>query len=78
MKLTTLCKNLALASCLLVGSSAAWSLAVGFAACVAVYFFSILIDNSCSRMKWESMLASTWMVTLLAGFLNVAYLIYFK
>ena len=59
-------------------SSAAWSLAVGFAACVAVYFFSILIDNSCSRMKWESMLASTWIVTLLAGFLNVAYLIYFK
>ncbi|MGI6262229.1 MAG: respiratory chain complex I subunit 1 family protein [Succiniclasticum sp.] len=59
-------------------SNASWSIATGLAACVLVYFCGILIDNSTSRVKWERMLASTWLVTLLAGFLNVAYLIYFK
>ena len=59
-------------------NNASWSIAAGLAACVLVFFCGILIDNSASRVKWERMLASTWMVTLLAGFLNVAYLIYFK
>ena len=38
----------------------------------------ILIDNCCARIKWERMLASTWLVGLMAGFLNIAFLMYFK
>lgn len=55
-----------------------WTAIVGLAVCELVFFGEILVDNCCARMKWENMLASTWLLTLLAGFLNVAFLMYFK
>ena len=42
------------------------------------FFLDILIDNSCGRIKWERMLASTWLFSFLMGFINVAFLMYFK
>lgn len=55
-----------------------WTWLVGLAICEIVFFAEILIDNCCARIKWERMLASTWLVGLMAGFLNIAFLMYFK
>lgn len=58
--------------------SPAWTPILGLAACALTFFNDILIDNCCSRVKWQHMLASTWLVTLLAGFVNVMFLMYIR
>ena len=58
--------------------SATWSPVLGLAMCALTYFNDILIDNCCSRVKWEHMLASTWLVTLVAGFVNIMFLMYMR
>lgn len=55
-----------------------WTWLLGLAIYEIVFFAEILIDNCCARIKWERMLASTWLVGLMAGFLNIAFLMYFK
>lgn len=55
-----------------------WTWLLGLAICEIVFFAEILIDNCCARIKWERMLASTWLVGLMAGFLNIVFLMYFK
>ena len=55
-----------------------WTWLLGLAICEIVFFAEILIDNCCARIKWERMLASTWLVGLMAGVLNIAFLMYFK
>lgn len=55
-----------------------WTWLLGLAICEIVFCAEILIDNCCARIKWERMLASTWLVGLMAGFLNIAFLMYFK
>ena len=55
-----------------------WTWLLGLAICEIVFFAEILIDNCCARIKWERMLASTWLVGLMAGLLNIAFLMYFK
>lgn len=55
-----------------------WTWLLGLAIWEIVFFAEILIDNCCARIKWERMLASTWLVGLMAGFLNIAFLMYFK
>lgn len=59
-------------------TSSPWTLIPGLVVCGLVFFTGILVDNSCARMKWEKMLASTWLFSFLAGFINVAFLMYFK
>jgi formate hydrogenlyase subunit 4 len=54
--------------------TAPWSPALGLIMCAVTYFGDILVDNCCSRVKWENMLASTWLVTLVAGFVNIMFL----
>ena len=54
--------------------AAPWSPALGLFMCAFTYFGDILVDNCCSRVKWENMLASTWLVTLVAGFVNIMFL----
>ncbi len=54
--------------------TAHWSPAVGLFMCAFTSFGDILVDNCCSRVKWENMLASTWLVTLVAGFVNIMFL----
>lgn len=58
--------------------SAPWSPMLGLSMCFVVYFMGILVDNCCSRVKWEQMLASAWLVTLVAGFVNVVFLMYIR
>lgn len=54
--------------------TAPWSPALGLFMCAFTYSGDILVDNCCSRVKWENMLASTWLVTLVAGFVNIMFL----
>ena len=51
-----------------------WSILIAVAVCVAAYFLEILIDNVFPRVKWQSMLKSAWLVTLIAGCTNLMIL----
>lgn len=51
-----------------------WSILIGVGVCVIAYFFEILIDNVFPRMKWQNMLKSAWLVTLIAGCTNLMIL----
>ena len=39
-----------------------------------VYFLEIWIDNNFARVKWQFMFKSAWLVALVAGGVNVAFL----
>jgi len=58
--------------------TAPWSPVLGLVMCALAYFSDIVIDNCCSRVKWEHMLTTTWMVTLVAGFVNIIFLMYMR
>ncbi|MCL1918790.1 MAG: NADH-quinone oxidoreductase subunit H [Peptococcaceae bacterium] len=45
---------------------------------VATYFLEILIDNVNSRLKWQSVLFSTWLVAFVLGIANIAVLGFLK
>lgn len=47
---------------------------VGVLAVLAIYFIEILIDNINARIKWELMLGSAWVVTLILGIGNLMVL----
>lgn len=47
---------------------------LGILVVLAVYFIEIIIDNINARVKWELMLASAWVVTLLLGVGNLMVL----
>lgn len=50
------------------------SYAVAVVAILAVCFLETLIDNTCARVKWDVMLKSSWIVTLLAAGVNLLIL----
>lgn len=54
-----------------------WSVPLGLLAFVAAYFLEVLVDNSTSRAKWQLVLRSTWVVTLVlsGGNLVALYLV---
>ncbi|MCH3972585.1 MAG: NADH-quinone oxidoreductase subunit H [Oscillospiraceae bacterium] len=54
--------------------SAPYSPLIGIAACAVVFVLEILIDNCCSRVKWQRVLTSSWLVSLVAGFVNLLVL----
>ena len=41
-----------------------------------VYFLEIWIDNNFARVKWQLMLKSAWIVTLVFAGINIAFLVY--
>ncbi|MEE1421637.1 MAG: complex I subunit 1 family protein [Eggerthellaceae bacterium] len=41
-----------------------------------IYFLEIWIDNNFARVKWQLLLKSAWIVTLVAAGINIAVLIY--
>jgi len=47
---------------------------IGIAACLAVYFLEILIDNSFARVKWQMTLGSAWAVTIVLAAINLIVL----
>ncbi|MCD8127906.1 MAG: NADH-quinone oxidoreductase subunit H [Clostridiales bacterium] len=51
-----------------------WSVVVALVCIVLVYFFEVLIDNTCARVKWQLMFQVAWGVTLVAAGTNLLIL----
>ena len=51
-----------------------WSALMAVGVCMAAYFAEIFIDMVFPRVKWQFMLKSTWLITLLFGVLNLVIL----
>lgn len=51
-----------------------WSVFIGIAVALVVYFFEILVDNNFARVKWQFMVKSAWLVALVGGGVNIAIL----
>lgn len=52
------------------------ALLVAIVVALVVWFFEIWIDNNFARVKWETMLKSSWWVALVAGTINIVYLLF--
>lgn len=50
------------------------SILIGLGICTVVYFLEILIDNSFSRVKWQYLLGSSWIISGTIGFINILIL----
>lgn len=48
-----------------------WSILLAFLGCAIAYFVIVLVDNVFPRVKWDVMMKSTWVVTLVAGGINL-------
>lgn len=59
---------------LFIINSTWWSALIAAAVCLLMYILEVLIDNTFPRVKWETMLKSAWLVTLVAGVLNLMIL----
>ncbi len=55
-----------------------WSILAAVGVCTVSYFLEILADNVFPRVKWQTMLKSAWLVTLVAGVLNLMILVLVK
>lgn len=49
---------------------------VTVAVVLLIWFLEIWIDNNFARVKWETMLRSAWWVALIAGGINIVYLLF--
>lgn len=61
---------------LLWGGPTPVSIVICVVVCLAVYLLEILIDNNFARVKWQTMLKSSWLVALVLGGLNIVYLLF--
>ncbi len=55
-----------------------WSWLVAAAVCGLIYFLEILWDNASARVNWKMLLKSCWLVTLVAGGVNILLLMLVK
>lgn len=51
-----------------------WSIPVALLVIAIAYFIEILIDNTSARVKWDVMFKSSWIITIVAGVLNIVVL----
>ncbi len=56
----------------------AWNPLVAISAIIIVYFLEILIDNTISRVKWQLMLRSAWIIAGTLGLVNLGVLYYLR
>ena len=63
---------------LFIVNSTWWSWIVAVAVILVSYFLEILIDNVFPRVKWQNMLKTTWVVTLVASVINLLILTMIK
>lgn len=49
--------------------------AVALAAVAAVWFLEVWIDNNFARVKWQTCLKLAWLVALVAGLVNLSYVL---
>lgn len=57
---------------------APWSPLLGVFMCAVVYVLEIFIDNCCARIKWQNVLSSSWIISLVCGFVNLLVLSFVK
>lgn len=50
------------------------SIAIAIVAFILIYLFEIWIDNNFARVKWQLVLKSTWIITLVLGGINITVL----
>jgi len=52
--------------------------AVGVAVALFVFFLELVIDNAAARVRWQWLLASSWILPLVFGGVNIIVLMFFK
>ena len=52
-----------------------WSAVLAVAVCLVVYLLETLVDNVFPRVTWDVMIKATWLVTLIAGGINMMILV---
>jgi len=57
---------------LIFGSPLGW--VIGISACLVIYFLEILVDNATARIKYRTALRATWVMILVLGFINLAFI----
>ena len=55
-----------------------WSWIVAFVVCALIFFMETLWHNVSARVKWKTLLYSCWVVTLVAGGVNILILMLIK
>ena len=60
--------------CLFFINSTWWSWIVAILICAVIFFMETLWDNISARVKWKTLLYSCWVVTLVAGGVNILIL----
>lgn len=60
--------------CLFFVNSTWWSWIVAVVVCMVIFFAETLWDNVSARVKWKTLLYSCWIVTLVAGGVNILIL----
>ena len=60
--------------CLFFVNSTWWSWIVALFFCAVIFFLETLWDNVSARVKWKPLLYSCWVVTLVAGGVNILIL----
>ncbi len=60
--------------CLFFINSTWWSWIVAILICAVIFFMETLWDNISARVKWKTLLYSCWIVTLVAGGVNILIL----
>lgn len=58
------------------GGPSAASAVVCVVVCLVVYLLEVFIDNNFARVKWQTMLKSSWLVALVLGGINIVYLLF--
>ena len=56
----------------------AYAKLTAFAVALLVYFIFVFIDNTFARVKWQAMLLSSWLISLLLGLGNIILLLIIK
>ena len=51
-----------------------WSWIAALVICLVLFFMETLWDNISARLKWKNVLYSCWVVTLVAGGVNILIL----
>ncbi len=60
--------------CLFFINSNPWSWLIAIVICAVIFFMEILWDNVSARLKWKTVLYGCWVVTLVAGGINILIL----
>ena len=60
--------------CIFFINSTWWSWIVAILICAVIFFLETLWDNISARVKWKTLLYSCWVVTLVAGGVNILIL----